>query len=91
MQGADDDAYFRYARKKQRRNAQAIDDQRGISSAGRAPALQAGGRRFDPVILHHYLVVKPDSDRHLSLNTKAVSQETVLLLIPDSRINAAVL
>jgi hypothetical protein len=24
----------------------------GISSAGRAPALQAGGRRFDPVILH---------------------------------------
>ena len=29
--------------------------QRGISSAGRAPALQAGGRRFDPVILHHYL------------------------------------
>ena len=27
----------------------------GISSAGRAPALQAGGRRFDPVILHHYI------------------------------------
>ena len=25
---------------------------RGISSAGRAPALQAGGQRFDPVILH---------------------------------------
>ena len=23
------------------------------ASAGRAPALQAGGRRFDPVILHH--------------------------------------
>ena len=39
----------------------------------------------------NYLVIKPDSDRHLSLNTKAVSQETVLLLIPDSRINAAVL
>ncbi|KAF1858456.1 hypothetical protein Lal_00014971 [Lupinus albus] len=29
---------------------------RGISSAGRAPALQAGGRRFDPVILHHSTV-----------------------------------
>ena len=29
---------------------------RGISSAGRAPALQAGGRRFDPVILHHLSV-----------------------------------
>ncbi len=28
---------------------------RGISSAGRAPALQAGCRRFDPVILHHFL------------------------------------
>jgi hypothetical protein len=27
----------------------------GISSAGRAPALQAGGRRFDPDILHHTL------------------------------------
>ena len=28
------------------------DQRGGISSAGRAPALQAGGRRFDPVILH---------------------------------------
>ena len=27
---------------------------RGHSSAGRAPALQAGGRRFDPVWLHHF-------------------------------------
>ena len=26
---------------------------RGCSSAGRAPALQAGGHRFDPVNLHH--------------------------------------
>ena len=26
---------------------------RRISSAGRASALQAEGRRFDPVILHH--------------------------------------
>lgn len=25
---------------------------RGLSSAGRAPALQAGGRRFDPDSLH---------------------------------------
>ena len=29
----------------------------GISSAGRAPALQAGGRRFDPVILHQVMLV----------------------------------
>src|SRR5690606_34194886 len=27
----------------------------GRSSIGRAPALQAGGRRFDPDRLHHYL------------------------------------
>ena len=27
---------------------------RGISSAGRAPPLQGGGRRFDPVILHRF-------------------------------------
>ena len=27
---------------------------RGHSSAGRAPALQAGCRRFDPVWLHHF-------------------------------------
>src|SRR5207344_2921404 len=27
---------------------------RGCSSVGRAPALQAGGRRFDPVQLHQY-------------------------------------
>ena len=26
---------------------------RGCSSAGRAPALQAGGRRFEPAHLHH--------------------------------------
>ena len=26
---------------------------RGLSSAGRAPALQAGGHRFDPDRLHH--------------------------------------
>ena len=30
----------------------AADYQRGHSSAGRAPALQAGGRRFDPGWLH---------------------------------------
>ena len=28
----------------------------GFSSSGRAPALQAGGERFDPVNLHHLLV-----------------------------------
>ena len=29
---------------------------RGFSSVGRAPALQAGGQRFEPVKLHHFLL-----------------------------------
>ena len=36
-------------------------DIRGYSSAGRAPALQAGGQRFDPAYLHHRLEVEPKS------------------------------
>ena len=27
---------------------------RGYSSVGRAPALQAGGQRFEPAYLHHF-------------------------------------
>lgn len=30
----------------------------GCSSAGRAPALQAGGQRFDPAQLHHSIGVE---------------------------------
>ena len=30
----------------------------GISSAGRAPALHAGGQRFDPAILHHFEITQ---------------------------------
>ena len=30
------------------------DPKWGVSSAGRAPALQAGGQRFDPANLHHF-------------------------------------
>ena len=36
-------------------------DQWGYSSAGRAPALQAGGQRFDPVYLHHPLFLERKS------------------------------
>ena len=36
-------------------------DIRGYSSAGRAPALQAGGQRFDPDYLHQRLEVEPKS------------------------------
>jgi hypothetical protein len=34
---------------------------RGLSSAGRAPALQAGGQRFDPVSLHQQKPVSGES------------------------------
>ncbi len=34
---------------------------RGCSSAGRAPALQAGGHRFEPVHLHHSFGVEEGS------------------------------
>ena len=34
-------------------------DKRGYSSAGRAPALQAGGQRFDPAYLHHEVDMGP--------------------------------
>ena len=36
----------------------------GISSAGRAPALHAGGQRFDPAYLHHFTYKK------LNISTK---------------------
>ena len=32
--------------------------ERGFSSAGRAPALQAGGQRFDPANLHQEEVIE---------------------------------
>ena len=32
-----------------------INITRGLSSAGRAPALHAGGQEFDPPRLHHFL------------------------------------
>ena len=37
---------------------------RGCSSVGRAPALQAGGRRFDPVQLHQF-VRRPASEKQV--------------------------
>ena len=41
---------------------------RGCSSVGRAPALQAGGHRFDSVHLHHFERTKPqDEERSSSL------------------------
>ena len=40
----------------------------GVSSAGRAPALQAGGHRFDPGTLHHKELTEVPSSDEASLN-----------------------
>ncbi len=37
-----------------------------ISSAGRAPALQAGGRRFEPCILHHLYFIRYTIISHIA-------------------------
>ena len=43
---------------------------RGHSSAGRAPALQAGGRRFDPGWLHQLLPSRPPAPRDVASSCK---------------------
>ena len=42
-------------------------DIRGYSSAGRAPALQAGGQRFDPAYLHQRLEGKTEKPENMGL------------------------
>ena len=79
MLGVRREAYFRYASNEQRRSAPAIDNPRGISSAGRAPALQAGGRRFDPVILHHLAVL--GSPKHAIIFDSTQKQSCLRLLL----------
>ncbi len=37
-----------------------VEELRGLSSAGRAVALQASGRRFDPGRLHHSIRLRED-------------------------------
>src|SRR6185295_18283395 len=44
---------------------------RGHSSVGRAPALQAGGRRFDPVWLHQHPSLFAEIRAHLSVRNRA--------------------
>ena len=51
-----------------------------ISSAGRAPALQAGCRQFDPVIVHQSKRLSSD-DRFLVSKSRVIGQK-VLLLMP---------
>ncbi len=81
MRGAKAAAFLAHARLEQQSRTKAKKSERGISSAGRAPALQAGGRRFDPVILHHNLI----------FNTKAALQKAALLLIWHCPDHSAVL
>ena len=40
----------------------------GVSSAGRAPALQAGGHRFDPGTLHHKELTEVSKELEASLS-----------------------
>ena len=49
----------------------------GCSSAGRAPALQAGGQEFDPPHLHHVSLKKEKATRMLLVNHRAFMQETL--------------
>lgn len=60
---------------------------RGRSSAGRAPALQAGCRRFDPVRLHHFhairrIVVSRDpQDRRLEVCRVRVVKKVIRIKV----------
>src|SRR6218665_86810 len=60
---------------------------RGISSAGRAPALQAGGRRFDPLILHNTHNTKAALGRKRGTANPRERQKTASLLIDIERSN----
>ena len=51
---------------------------RGHSSAGRAPALHAGGRRFDPVWLHQFLG-NATAEHRVSKRNELISFEDSLL------------
>ena len=59
---------------------------RGCSSAGRAPALQAGGHRFDPGQLHHVAAqwkrqIKPERANGDRLALERASNEVSLRLL----------
>ena len=49
---------------------------RGHSSVGRAVALQASGRRFDPVWLHHSELCETKRVRHLQ-QTQACQRQVI--------------
>ena len=52
----------------------------GFSSAGRAPALQAGGQRFDPANLHqNKRLTEIPSEEEISLSLLGISDLTCTL------------
>ena len=51
------------------------DHARGCSSAGRAPALQAGGHRFDPGQLHHPHRSEEETDKPEEANGDGLTLE----------------
>jgi hypothetical protein len=64
-------------------------DFRGHSSAGRAPALQAGGRRFDPVWLHQLgFPARPNTSIRVSIAiwTHEISSPDLVSWVCDRRV-----
>ena len=56
-----------------------VHPQLGHSSAGRAPALEAGGRRFDPDWLHQLRKVERMTDlRHVTRHTARLSKANAM-------------
>ena len=58
-----------------RRPASEVKQIRGLSSAGRAPALQAGGHRFDPDRLHQFFGIRGRPADDIPKNSRAQARE----------------
>ena len=58
----------------------------GHSSAGRAPALHAGGQEFDPPRLHHLAVAGAEPKRSASVQKQEFPMVKVLFLITGSEL-----
>ena len=58
----------------------------GCSSAGRAPALQAGGQRFDPVQLHQLFEDRFETCSNISIR---VAQQSARILMLEHELERA--
>ncbi len=59
-----------------------------ISSAGRAPPLQGGGRRFDPVITHHFCGSLAQLVEQLTFNQLVAGSNPARPTISDKTLSA---